>query len=185
MAEAIEKKIYYGPVYFLHGSEPYMTLAMVHARADAGVTIAEINLKFIWDVISQNEIDQDRQVYVADSGGHLIARRDVSLVLRNTDLSGLPQVQAMFAGKKSEQLHPAKDLRGREVFTAAVPVSPLGWTVFADLPIEEVYAPLYALDRTMGRVAQRRACACISGAPVSCPRMGIASNCSRADRIAS
>src|SRR6476620_1696898 len=51
--EAIEKKIYYGPVYFRRGSEPYMTLSMVHAQADAGVTVAEINLKFIWELLSQ------------------------------------------------------------------------------------------------------------------------------------
>ena len=38
-----------------------MTLSMVHARPDAGVTVAEINLKFIWELISQNDADKRGQ----------------------------------------------------------------------------------------------------------------------------
>src|SRR4051812_37914195 len=43
---------WFSPVYFRKQSEPYMTLAMPHAGRNAGVTIAEINLKLIWDVIT-------------------------------------------------------------------------------------------------------------------------------------
>jgi two-component system, NtrC family, sensor kinase len=52
-AEAVAKKVYYGPVYFRRESEPYMTLALAGIRRDAGVSVAEVNLKLIWDVISQ------------------------------------------------------------------------------------------------------------------------------------
>src|SRR5262245_48296833 len=38
---ALANKIYYGPVYFRRGSEPFMTLAMSGARKDAGVSVAE------------------------------------------------------------------------------------------------------------------------------------------------
>src|SRR6516225_1088240 len=48
--EAASKKVYYGPVYFRRESEPYMTLALAGTRKDAGVSIAEVNLKLIWDV---------------------------------------------------------------------------------------------------------------------------------------
>src|SRR5712691_2015165 len=40
--EAAARKVYYGPVYFRRESEPYMTLAMVGARRDAGVSVAEV-----------------------------------------------------------------------------------------------------------------------------------------------
>src|SRR4051812_14100008 len=50
--EAIAKKAYYGPVYFRRESEPYMTLALAGARRDAGVSVAEVNLKLIWDVVT-------------------------------------------------------------------------------------------------------------------------------------
>src|SRR5882757_5853130 len=45
---AVANKIYYGPVYFRRESEPYMTLSLAGTRKDAGVSIAEVNLKLIW-----------------------------------------------------------------------------------------------------------------------------------------
>ena len=58
--EAVAKKVYYGPVYFRRESEPYMTLAVAGTRRDAGVSVAEVNLKLIWDVISQIKVGQQR-----------------------------------------------------------------------------------------------------------------------------
>ena len=56
--EAVAHKVYYGPVYFRRESEPYMTLAIAGARKDAGVSIAEVNLKLIWDVVSQIRVGE-------------------------------------------------------------------------------------------------------------------------------
>ena len=67
---------------------------MAGTRRDAGVSVAEVNLKFIWDVVSQIKVGERGQAYVVDAQGRLIAHPDISLVLRNTDLSGLAQVQA-------------------------------------------------------------------------------------------
>ena len=86
-AETVAKKVYYGPVYFRRESEPYMTLAVAGTRRDAGVSVAEVNLKLIWDVISQIKVGQRGHAYVVGSQGRLIAHPDISLVLRNTDLS--------------------------------------------------------------------------------------------------
>ena len=61
---------------------------------NAGVTVAEINLKLIWDVITALKIGQGGYAYVVDARGRLIAHPDISLVLRDTDLSHLPQVAA-------------------------------------------------------------------------------------------
>ena len=58
------------------------------------VTAAEVNLKFIWDVISQIKIGKAGHAYVVDSLGQLIAHPDISLVLKKSDFSALPQVQA-------------------------------------------------------------------------------------------
>jgi signal transduction histidine kinase len=150
--EAVAKKVYYGPVYFRRESEPYMTLALAGIRRDAGVSVAEVNLKLIWDVISQIKVGEHGQAYVVDDQGRLIAHPDISLVLRNTDMTGLAQVKAARAASGSaptESVQIGKDLRGREVLTAYAPVAPLGWLVFAELPVDEAYAPLYqALERS-------------------------------------
>ena len=46
------RHLWWGPVTLHRGSEPYMTVAVSGVRPSAGVTIAEINLKLIWEVIS-------------------------------------------------------------------------------------------------------------------------------------
>jgi signal transduction histidine kinase/ActR/RegA family two-component response regulator len=144
--DAKADKVYYGPVYFVHGSEPYMTIAAAGARADEGVVVAQVNLKFIWEVVSQIKVGNRGQAYVVDSRGQLVAHPDISLVLRKTDISRLAQVQATREAalpETSEYPIVTADLNGHKVLTAYARVQPLGWTVFADLPIEEAYAPLY------------------------------------------
>ena len=149
---AVAKKVYYGPVFFRRGSEPYMTLALAGARRDTGVSVAEVNLKFIWDVVSQIKVGKHGKAYVIDQRSRLIAHPDISLVLRNTNLAHLRQVKmarASLAGRSAEALDEATDLQGRPVLTAFAPVERLGWLVFVELPLSEAYAPLYAsLERT-------------------------------------
>jgi signal transduction histidine kinase len=137
-------------VYFRRESEPYMTLSLAGTRKDAGVSIAEVNLKLIWDVVSQIKVGERGHAYVVGSAGRLIAHPDISLVLRNTDMSKLTQVQAARTGSASEAvaLQGALNIQGQEVLTASAPISPLGWTMFVELPVKEAYASLYqALQR--------------------------------------
>jgi signal transduction histidine kinase/CheY-like chemotaxis protein len=145
-AEAVAKKVYYGPVYFRRESEPYMTLAIAGTRRDAGVSVAEVNLKLIWDVVTQIKVGERGHAYVVDAQGRLIAHPDISLVLRNTDMSKLAQVQAARAGGTGagETVQESTNIEGKKVLTAYAAVAPLGWLVFVELPAEEAYAPLYA-----------------------------------------
>ena len=150
--EAVAHKVYYGPVYFRRESEPYMTLSLAGTRRDTGVSIAQVNLKLIWDVVSKIKVGEGGRAYVVDADGRLIAHPDISLVLRNTDMSGLVQVRsarAAVANNSGEQVQEAKDITGHKVLTAYAPVARLGWLVFVETPIEEAYAPLYAsIERT-------------------------------------
>src|SRR5215218_5832851 len=149
--EAVSRKVYYGPVYFRRESEPYMTLSLAGTRKDAGVSIAEVNLKLIWDVVSQIKVGDRGHAYVVGAQGRLIAHPDISLVLRNTDMSKLVQVQAAQAGNAAgdpQSLQGTKNIQGQEVLTAYAPIAPLGWRMFVELPVEEAYASLYlALQR--------------------------------------
>ena len=144
--EAVARKVYYGPVYFRRESEPYMTLSLAGTRKDAGVSIAEVNLKLIWDVVSQIKVGERGHAYVVGAQGRLIAHPDISLVLRNTDMSKLLQVQAAQggAGAGYDSLQGTRNIQGQEVLTASAPIAPLGWTMFVELPVEEAYASLYA-----------------------------------------
>ena len=132
-------------------SEPYMTLSLAGTRKDAGVSIAEVNLKLIRDVVSQIKVGDLGQAYVVDAQGRLISHPDISLVLRNTDMSKLAQVQAAQARGADitpDALQGALNIQGQEVLTASAPIAPLGWTMFVELPVKEAYASLYqALQR--------------------------------------
>ncbi len=143
-------KTFFGPVYFRKGTEPYLTIARP-AGSGGGVTAAEVNLKFVWEVVSRIRIGEKGLAYVIDAGGTLIAHPDISLVLKKTDLRPLPQVAAVVA---SDGIAPeaARDLRGEPVFAAFARIPTLAWTVFVEAPRAEAYAPLYATLQRMGLV---------------------------------
>jgi hypothetical protein len=74
-------RTWFGPVQFRKGTEPYMAIARP-AGGDGGVTVADVNLKFVWDVVSRIKIGAMGLAYVVDATGTLIAHPDISLVLK-------------------------------------------------------------------------------------------------------
>ncbi len=147
--EAKARKVYRGPVYFRKESEPYMVIAIAEGGQSGGVTAAEVNLKFIWDVVSQIKIGKAGQAFVVDGQGALIAHPDISLVLQKTDLTRLDQVKAALAGRPqpgeaSQDGTIARNLRNQQVLTAHTTIPSLGWTVFVEQPLEEAFEPLRA-----------------------------------------
>jgi signal transduction histidine kinase len=144
--EATAGRTYFSSVYFRKESEPYITVSM--ASGGVGVTVAEVNLKFIWDVISQIKIGKAGYAYVVDRRGQLIAHPDISLVLKKTDLSGLQQVRAALAAADIGGI--ARDAQGRQVLVSHGAIAPLGWVVFVEQPLEEAFGPLRAsVQRTL------------------------------------
>jgi len=153
---------WYGPVYFRKETEPYMSIAVRSGGEAGAVTVAEVNLKFIWDVITRIKVGQKGKAYVIDSSGHLVADPDIGLVLRKTDMAGLEQVKIALKPDSEDALAMlAKDLGGASVLTAYAPIepardmqiqgtktTPLGWKVFIEQPVTEVYQ---ALDATVLR----------------------------------
>jgi len=156
-------RIWFSPVYFRKQSEPYMTLAIARDGKNAGVTVAEINLKLIWDVVTALKIGEGGYAYVVDGHGKLIADPDISLVLRDTDLSKLPQVAAALTPRPGAppgvptgtppgtppgaavgaSASVARNLAGNSVLTAHAAIGQLGWLVFVEVPLREAFAPLY------------------------------------------
>lgn len=137
----------YGSVYFRRESEPFLSLAMAGRRRDTGVAIAEINLKFIWDLVSTIAAAVHGTAYLIDGTGRLIAHPDISLVLRNTDLSGLAQVRAAL---DAAPLWPGREFTGtsgQTVVVASAAVRPTDWTILIEVPVSEVLAPVYRAIR--------------------------------------
>ena len=140
-------KTYFSPVYFRMESEPYMTVAV--PGGDAIVIVAEVNLKHMWEAVSEIAVGGAGYAYAVDSNGRLIAHPDISLVLQKTDLSSLAHVHAARTATREprdapERVSVSKSLEGRDVLTAHAAIPTLGWLVFIEQPLEETLAPLRA-----------------------------------------
>lgn len=141
------RQAYFGPVYFRDDTAPYLTIAIAEPPPHAGVVLAEVNLTFLRDIISRIRFGETGRAYVVDAAGKLISHADLSLVLRNTDLSSLPQVRRALTGGTSEEpggTSDARDLEGRAVLTAHARIEPLDGFVFVEQQEREAFAPLYA-----------------------------------------
>ncbi len=136
--------VWYGPVTLHRGSEPYMTIAVAGSRSSAGVTIAMINLKLIWDVISAIHVGKAGNAFALDRDGHLVAHPDISLLLRG---GGDPAAAAL---RRLQQASIAagnaavtgEDGEHRTVLAAMARIAGPGWTAFVEQPREEALAPL-------------------------------------------
>jgi len=158
------KGTWFGPVYFRKETEPYMSIAIPEGKDRPGVTVVDVNLKFIWDVVSRIRIGDKGVAYVVDEKGFLIAHPDISLVLKKVDMSSLPQVKQALAAKPDAEQEEVEglDINGQRVFSAHAslvevsrreaaqsqqgqpPASTARWQVFVEQPITEVFSPLYA-----------------------------------------
>ena len=136
---------WYGPVYFRKETEPYMTVAIRSGGDKSPLTVAEVNLKFIWDVVSRIQIGSKGKAYVVDAAGNLVADPDIGLVLRKTSLATLAHVRApVSTNRDDEPAMVSHDLAGTRVLTAVAPIAALDWRVFVEQPVAEVYARLDA-----------------------------------------
>jgi hypothetical protein len=150
--EAVAHKVYFGPVYLRRQSEPYLTLSLAGTRPESGVSVAEVNLKLVWDLIWELKVGERGAAYILDSQDRVIAHPamftppldgehasyHVDLGLFQRDLSGLPQVQAArAAGAGPTQVLAGRDLNGGDVLSSAASIAGPLWRVFVELPVAE------------------------------------------------
>ena len=134
-----------GPVYFQKGSEPYLSVAAA-SSATGAVLEAEVNLKYLSEVIAQVILAPAGVVYVIDRGGQLIAHSDIELVLAKRNLAGLPHVKRMLekGSPQIDTIGDARNLDGVAVISTAASLDHLDWTIFAEQPREAALRPVYA-----------------------------------------
>ena len=143
--EARKGASFFSPVYFVRHSEPHMRIAVPIERFAGdvvGVLISEVNLKYIWEVISQIKVGKTGYAYVVSRDGDLIAHPDISMVLQKRSLKELAQVQAALAGTPGPFVA-QPNLAGQQVFPAYASIPDLGWAVLVERSAAEAYAPLY------------------------------------------
>ena len=88
-----------------------MTIAVAGNRSSVGVAVAEVNLKFIWEVISGIKVGRTGDAFVLDRPGRLVAHPDISLVLRADEAAQRP-LQALRAAILAR---PGEAATGRDI----------------------------------------------------------------------
>ncbi len=137
---------YRSQIQFKNQVQPYMILAMAVGPQDAGITVVELNLEFLLEGVSRIKIGETGYAYVLDSRGQLVAHPNLSLVMNRENFSGLPQWNAAKEGiSESDQATvKAVDSYGNRVLAAYAFIPQLEWWVFAEQPLSEALAPVYA-----------------------------------------
>jgi signal transduction histidine kinase len=141
---------FFGPVYFVRGSEPYMTMAVPIERFPGsviGVLQAEVNLRYIWEIVRDINVGKAGYAYIVSRSGDIIAHPDIGLVLQRRKAAHLDQVKAALrpapAIQKPESTV-ALSLSGEKVLSSYAFLPSLDWAVIIERPLEEAYEPLYA-----------------------------------------
>jgi signal transduction histidine kinase len=147
--QALQGQSYFGPVYFVRESEPYITVALPierYAGRIVGVLQTEVNLKYVWEVISAIKQGRAGYAYAVTHSGDLIAHPDMSMVLQHRNVAQLNQVKAAFQpalGVTQAKAVVADNLLGDKVFSSYALIPTLDWAVIVEQPVGEAYEPLY------------------------------------------
>ncbi len=97
-----EKKTYYGPVKYDSAiREPLINISVPLLDRRSGevqfVLIGSLRFKAIWELIANLELPSKREVFVIDESGWLVAHRNPTVVLQNTQFD-LPEMDGRGIG---------------------------------------------------------------------------------------
>ncbi|MDE2376769.1 adenylate/guanylate cyclase domain-containing protein [Bradyrhizobium sp.] len=128
----------YAPAYFSEG-HPFMSISVAHSGFNAGVTVADIDLSFLADFLSDTQVGKVASAYVVDPHGKVLAASSRGPEV-GRDLARLSQVAEAIADR--EPVSSGTDVNGHAVLTAASPVPKLGWTVLVEQPAAQALNPI-------------------------------------------
>jgi len=141
-----QEKAYIGSVYIDEiTSEPMVIMAspVKDVFGDfKGILIAEVNLKFMWDLVGRIKIGNKGTAYVVDKQGKLIAFGDISRVLKGENLAHLDEVNEFVKGDElthKESADVVKGIQGTKVVTNHAHLGIPDWAVVVELPVLEAY----------------------------------------------
>ena len=111
-----------------------------------GVTVAEVNLKFVWEVVIAIRVGEAGlpTSSTADGRADRASGHQPGAAEDRPDAAAAGQLRVPRAQPTTRSVPVARDLQGREVLTAHARIPTLDWTVFVELPLAEALAPLYA-----------------------------------------
>jgi putative methionine-R-sulfoxide reductase with GAF domain len=124
-------------------SEPLVFVAIPATDAFGdfqGTLAAEVNLKFMWDVVDQLKVGETGTVYVIDKLGNLLAYNDTARVLRGDNVADLPEAREYITGiEEIPFLDVTSGIQGIPIVGGIAPLGTPDWAVVTEIPWEEAY----------------------------------------------
>jgi signal transduction histidine kinase/HAMP domain-containing protein len=148
--QARQGATFFGPVYFVRGSEPYMTMAVPieeFTGSVIGVLQAEVNLSYIWEIVRDVQVGKAGYAYIVARSGDVIAHPNISMVLQRRKAGHLEQVKSALRPAPNIQKPESivtQGLIGEQVLSSYAYLPNLDWAVIIEQPLTEAYEPLYA-----------------------------------------
>lgn len=137
--ETVARGVSYAPAWFA-GRTPFMSISVAHSGFNAGVTVAEIDLGFLSEYLSDAQVGKAAFAYVVDPRGRVLATSSKGPEV-GKDLSKLPQVAAAIAPGREPDTS-GTDFNGQSVMSAASTVPKLGWNVLFEQPTTQALMPI-------------------------------------------
>jgi signal transduction histidine kinase len=148
---AVEPGFRTGPVTF-SDQGARMEVSVGPEGSDNGVTVAEIDLKSLSDIVNGIQADAGTSAYIVTPSGRLIAHTNLALAKKDTDLSRLPQIAALTQVRQVTQApqEVGRNLDGEIVLFASAQIPKMNWWLFVEAPQSHAMAPFYDF---LGRLA--------------------------------
>lgn len=133
-------RIYLSQVSISDLSEPLITIAVPLAKNKGySAILAEINLKFLLDVVRNIEIEVGGSAYVVDQKGYIIAHPNPSLVFGRLNVLDRAIIFEALSGNEADTRtkgYKYKNELGVDVFAVALPFDLTGWAVAIEDPFD-------------------------------------------------
>ena len=71
-SDAVARGASFAPAYFA-GNRPFMSISVAHSGFNAGVTVADIDLRFLSDFLGDTQVGRATFAYVVDPRGQVLA----------------------------------------------------------------------------------------------------------------
>ncbi|GEM_PF-629410 len=155
--EVQKRKVYISDVYIeSSNSEPLMRIAipLIDVMGDyQGYITAEINLKFMWDLVGAMKIGKTGVAFVVDKQGNLLAFGDTSRVLKGENLKDLHEVSRYIHSDRTTAETDSNITTGimrNQVVAVHAAIQNPDWAVIVELPAVEAFSDIIdSLQRTI------------------------------------
>jgi hypothetical protein len=148
LLKGFDRGTFISPVYVSVYDLPFIFIGVPifdEVNIQIGTVVAEVDLTFIWDVISRNKFKKTGYVYAVDVSQkpRLIAYKDISFLKSGYDVSGFVGVNNIVNHNHSFSVYESFD--GKKVVGAWSSINSTNWGLLVELPVKEIFSDLFIL----------------------------------------